>query len=201
MTPTPPVAATSTATASISSCTATTTVLPLESVDLLKSILSFVGSKQYLYVAVVNRRFKEAYLEIYNGNKETNVNISTEKLAKFCWKEIDHNHYAAGRLQRVLCASAAAHGSLPSLQYLRSMNCDWDAGTCRNASKNGHLMVLQWCRQNECPWDKWTCAEAAANDDLKVLQWCRENGCPWDEETCAYAAKNINTVETPFLYN
>ena len=44
---------------------ASTQKKPLISLDTLKQILGFVCEKQYQFVAAVNRRFKDTYLEIF----------------------------------------------------------------------------------------------------------------------------------------
>ena len=96
-----------------------TTPFDIITIDMLKNIISFVGSVQYRFVAGVNRSFQEAYLEVFPENTDTFLNASTENLARFCWSEIGPNLW---RHQMVLCESAAKHGSIPSLQYLRSVN-------------------------------------------------------------------------------
>ena len=136
--------------------------------DVLKHVLTFVGDNQYRFVAGVSRCFQQAYSDVFSENKKTYLNASTEDLARFCWSEIDNPEIEQ---QLALCKSAAKHGNLASLQFLRSVNCDWDEWTCANAAKNGHLNVLKWCREHDCQWDEWTCANAAQNGHLNVLQW------------------------------
>jgi hypothetical protein len=166
---------------------------PLDNLDVLQQVLSFVGQDQYLFTALTNKSFKTAYLEIFPENKRTCLNASTEECAKFCWAGIGTGttnsiHTDIHSTQTALCTSAASHGSLPALQYLHATNCTWDEKTCEAAAKNGHLNVLQWLLENGCPWDEQTCAAAAENGHLNILQWCRENGCPWDEQTYYAAA-------------
>ena len=182
-------------------------------IDMLKNIISFVGCDQYRFIAGANRSFQEAYLKVFSENKRTYFNASTEELARFCWSEIGPNHW---NHQMALSESAAKHGSIPSLQYLRSVRCDWNArtcaaaaiigdldvikwcrgngcwwneATCAAAAEGGHLKVLKWCRENDCPLDSSVCSAAARSGDLKILKWCRENDCPWDDDTCSSAAK------------
>ncbi len=150
-----------------------------QNLDVLKHVFSFVGQKQYRFVAGVNRCFQEAYLEEFPNEKWTYLNTSTEELARLCWSEIKHpNMHPNIYHQWVLCRSAAAHGKLPSLQFLRSVKCDWNERTCAAAAGTGHLNIVQWCRENGCPWDEYKCSSAAQNGHLNVLQWCRRKGCP-----------------------
>ena len=179
-------------------------VVAFENVDILQKIVSFVGAKQYRFVAAVNPLFREAYLSTFPGNKVTRLNASTEAHARICWDELDHTD-SAHRVS--LCASAARHGNLSVLQFFfanygrksrflhilrwhRKNKSLWDELTCSNAALNGHWEVLQWCREKDCPWDVRTCSNAARNGHLDILKWCRKNGCPWDEFTCAQAARN-----------
>ena len=164
------------------------TMAPLENDDILRLVLSYVGPKQYRFVAIINKQFKKVYKEIFPKNTRTRLNASTVGHAEICWNEINprnRNHQ-----ESKLCIYAAKHGNLPALQYLHSMNCSWNRATCYCAAMNGHLDILQYARDNGCPWDEYTCQCAAENGHLEVLQYAHENGCPWDATTCRCAAEN-----------
>jgi hypothetical protein len=90
---------------------------------------------------------------------------------------------------RWICATAARHGALASLQWARANGCDWNEYTCQLAAGGGHLAVLQWARANGCDWDEYTCTQAAEGGHLAVLQWARANGCAWGTSTCLAAAQ------------
>ena len=142
---------------------------PLDNMDiaLLSEIISFVGSNQYRFVAMVNRRFHKTYFNLYPKYQWTYLNASTVKHAKICWEEINQNDYL---FQTALCVSAAKNGCLLALQYLRDVKCRWCSKTCSIAAKNGLLHVLQWCRERECPWDETICSIAARNGRLNIIQ-------------------------------
>jgi hypothetical protein len=164
------------------------TTLTLENIPsalFIQHILPFVGQHQYRFVATVNHNFHTAYLSMF-PKKVTRLNVSTMEHAKICFDEWKIRY----RQPSILCCIAAREGNLSVLQYLRAIQCSWDARTCANAAKNGHLDVIQWCRENGCPWDAKTCENAAKNGHLNVVIWCHQNGCPWDENTCASAAEN-----------
>ena len=110
---------------------ATDSTFPLDNPDLLKNILSFVGENQYRFVAVINRRFHEAYLETFPRNFVTYFTASTEKHARIAWDEL-HPHRIKSK--KGLCRSAAMYGCLPALQFLRSVDCPWDERTCSEES-------------------------------------------------------------------
>jgi hypothetical protein len=160
---------------------------PLDDINILQIVLSFVGKNQYRFVAAVSHDFKAAYIQTFPYNKRTYYNTSTVQHATICYNECVAQTSNVNK-QYALCNSAARHGNLPALQYLRSMNCSWNSTTCALAAQNGHLHVLQWARVNGCPWGSKTCANAALSGHLDILQWAREYGCPWDSETCTRAA-------------
>ena len=104
------------------------------SMDVLKHVVSFVGDKQYRFVASINRRFKDAYVEAFPGTKRTAMNACTLKHAKICWNELVPGPGEARSMicdkQEKLCASAVFHGNLQALQYLRSVDCRWGRTVC-----------------------------------------------------------------------
>ena len=172
--------------------------------DLFPHILSFVGKDQFRFIAAVNRSWKDAYTELF-PHKKTILNASTVEHAKICWDELGYDHssnnencdddddddyYRVGyEEETLLCRSAAKHGNLAALQFLRRVKCRWNERTCKRAAQHGHLAVLQWCRANGCPWNEDVCAFSAKNGHFNVLKWCRENGAPWDSATCSFAAE------------
>ena len=177
----------------LSSCNALTPpqVSPMENLDVLRMVVSFVGNKNYRFVATVSQSFHAAYIQEFPKDRETKVNASTVEFARICWEEMsDLMYYNLTNLHRQLICSAAIFGNLPAMQYLRSVGCDWDKKTCESAAENGHLNILKYARENGCPWNNWTCAAAAGSGHLNILQYAHENGCPWDEWTCAYATEN-----------
>ena len=169
----------------------TTAVVPQVVISndyLLSTIINFVGPNQYRFVAGIDQRFHTIYLQTFPANQQTKLNASTLEHARICFGEIPVVESKRTACQRKLCFDAAFHGNLSVLQYLRSVNCEWDESTCAEAARTGHLHVLQWCHENGCPWTASTCSSAASSGHLHVLQWCHENGCPWDESLSFCAA-------------
>ena len=160
---------------------------PMENMDILRLVVSFIGPKHYRFMAVISQSFHAAYKQEFPKDKTTKLSASNVECAKICWEEMK---MLSTNQQYQMSSSAAAFGSVPAMQYLRSVHCKWDERTCALAAKNGHLNVLQWCRDNGCPWNKQTCTFAAENGHLDIFQYARENGCLWDEQTFANAARN-----------
>ena len=124
----------------------------LEHLDLslLSEIISFIGPKQYRFVAAINKSFRTAYLQAFNHETKTHLNASTLEHAKICFDEM--NEATCATFPYDLCTSAARYGNLPVLQYLRSVNSEWDDVTWYYAALNGHLHILQWARENDFPY-------------------------------------------------
>ena len=99
-----------------------------DNLHILQLIISFVGDKQYRFVAATNRRFQEAYVANFPGKKETTYSMAarTEELAKLCWNEIDHQSYSLRDDEIALMGCAASNGNLPIVKYLRDLECRWD---------------------------------------------------------------------------
>ena len=91
---------------------------PIEHLDdaLVAEILTFVGPNQFRFVAGVNQKFYGAYLQHF-PKKVTYLNASTPNHAKICLYEMDKCMHIFQQL--LLCRSAANHGCLPALQWLR----------------------------------------------------------------------------------
>ena len=145
--------------------------------DVLRLIVSFIGPKQYRFIALINLSFHAAYIQAFPKDTETKLDASTVELAKVCWDELK---LRTTNQQWQLSYSAARFGCLPAMQLLQSVGCFWNESTCAYAAENGHLHILQYIRENGCPWDTWTCIYAAENEHLHVFQYALENDCPQD---------------------
>jgi hypothetical protein len=70
------------------------------------------------------------------------------------------------------CASAALHGYLDVLEFLRARTCPWDPWTFACASKRGHLDVMHWLLEQGCPWD----SRVFLNASPAVVRWLEAHG-------------------------
>ena len=166
---------------------------PLENLEMLRYILSFLGNGHYRFVAVVNRQFHDAYRQLYSEDIKTYLSVSSLKLAKICYEEsMEH--------RPVLCRHAARYGNLEVLQYLRSMGCTWDSSTCHNAAKYGHLHILIYAQKNDCPWGKHTIYFAAVHGHIHILLWSQMNGFNWEDDHIVRAAVLMNKKKNLIEY-
>ena len=79
--------------------------------------------------------------------------------------------------------------NVTSIEYLRSVGCEWNTNQCEHCATAGKLECLQYAHENGCPWDATVCAAAARYGRLDCLQYLHEQACPWDERTMADAAQ------------
>ena len=123
--------------------------LPMDNIDVLRLVVSFVGPQHYRFVAIISKSFKAAYAHEFPNDTDTVHDATTVEHAKICWGEMK---YPTPRQQRDLSYSEACFGSLPAMQYLRSVGCQWDEETCVYAAWNGHLSILQYIHENGTKW-------------------------------------------------
>ena len=142
--------------------------------------------------------FTESYFcwEVARTNKLELLKWAREE-KKCWWDELTINTAAEqGNLQMVkycvanecpiderACASAALHGHLEVLKYLReTAKAPWAEGTASLAAENGHLHLLEYLVERK--YDQFcedACAYAAENGHLDCLKYLRETAkAPWN---------------------
>ena len=175
----------------------TTGVSPLDKIDVVQRIVSFIGPQQYRFVASINRTFRDTYQQAFpQDTTVTRLNVSTIDSALFCLSDIRNSiripHQHRETLQVALCRSAAARGDLNILYHLRAVYCSWDETTCSTAALHGHKVVVAWAFENGCDWQGGgtTCANAALHGHLPILKYALLNYADWGYDTPANAALN-----------
>lgn len=161
--------------------------------ELLRKTLGMLP-KSHLFVAPVNRKFRDLYREATADEKKKHAtcmySISSEAALE---------QYLEGRGRQQITFGRIT-GDSPSSRTSRigagAGRMEWlerggvfDARTCAAAAAGGQLRVLEWLRARGCPWDIETCSGAASGGQLRTLRWLREEGCPWQEWTCMEAAR------------
>jgi hypothetical protein len=171
---------------------------------LATGILPFVGNDQYRFLGGVSHQFEEAYSTTF-PTKTTRYNMTTMKLAKFCWNEAPTEDKPmlpeltkSQTWYRTVSWDDLDDEDWAMLPWIRStFGCIWGPvipadttsyATCVAAAAGGQLDALKWARMKGSPWDEASCQAAAMYGHLEVLKWARTNGCPWDEGTCKAAA-------------
>jgi hypothetical protein len=142
------------------------TTSPFQNMDVLKTIVSFVGTNQFRFVAAFSKDFKAIYLQLFDNNTDTYYNATTKEHINICFEDITIDHSR----NSTLCSTAARHGNLSVLKYLRSLHFYWDMFTCQAAIQYGHVHILTYLQANDCPWYGFARLVAAENGHLDVLQ-------------------------------
>ncbi len=92
-----------------------------------------------------------------------------------------------------LCNSAALHGKLEHLEYLKELGFVWGYNTCIYAIMNDNVNCLAFAYENDCPCDEIECTTTAASyGSYNCLKYMCEKGLETSELTTAYAAKYGN---------
>ena len=101
-----------------------------------------------------------------------------------------------------LCATAAKHGHMDILEWLRKHGADWNesemtAWACFSGSRG----MIKWLISNGCTLTPMCCSQAIAGSmppgstipdaelrAMNILKWLRKKSCPRDATACAEAA-------------
>lgn len=63
------------------------------------------------------------------------------------------------------------------IKFYHKGNADHACMLCTTAAQHGHLQLLQWLKDNNCLWTRHSCGSMAVfGNQLKVLQWAYANG-------------------------
>lgn len=164
---------------------------------LFSLVLEWTPRDEFLFVAGVCKRWKQAWLDI-GRSPCTNVASAVETPVRTTWVLGEPAFTAAAlKMGGVFVFGMAAHaGNLKGLQMLAAeYSSRWHSLPRRRgmavtvaAARGGHVKVLQWAQENGCAWDVRACNAAAAAGHLETLQWLRQHDCPWGSSTCASAA-------------
>ena len=96
---------------------------------IVRTVLEFVGPKQFIWTAPINRRFYEEYKKLFG----------TETAWKKSFEVTSLPQYAIDRLRLLLRLQPARYGSGDEFQY---------SDLCKYAAEAGNLPLLQWLREN-----------------------------------------------------
>ena len=119
---------------------------PMENVDIVSLVISFIGPKHYRFIAVISKSFHAAYQKEFPSDTRTSLNACTIEHAAISWEGLQNLPYEDD--QSKLCNSASFFGSLPALKYLRSVGCHWNKRrACQVAAGYGQLHILQYAQE------------------------------------------------------
>ncbi|GFH44208.1 hypothetical protein CTEN210_00682 [Chaetoceros tenuissimus] len=108
------------------------------------------------------------------------------------------------------CQSAARHGQLECLRYLKEQAWPVDTSVIFEAAEAGHLHCIEYLRSVGCPWNAiyvgedeiqvddshaGDVMEACAGSSLECLRYCHDNGCNADFNACCIAAVRNGKID------
>jgi hypothetical protein len=76
-----------------------------------------------------------------------------------------------------VCRIAAEMGNLKIIEWcITQKPFHWDYTICASAAFHGHLEIIKWIKANGFHWDSTACASAALNNQFETLEWLNKNG-------------------------
>ncbi len=146
---------------------------PLESNACVTSLLAaLVGDNQYLFVAPVCKRWRDAWRERPAATRAVTAHSSVSQLAY---------SFETGLPRIAKVSEAAARlGRLDLLLCAHANGCELGQ-TCSLAAFAGNLGIVWWAKMNGSSLTEETASHAARGRRLSVLKWIVGEGCPWNE--------------------
>jgi hypothetical protein len=153
--------------------------------ELLQHIFSFVGDKQYRFIASVNHTFYKAYTALY-PKRITYCNASTMEHMLLCYNEPTTKHH-----KLLLCESAAYHNNIQALLFLKENGCIlrvliWEK--LEAVVKNGYIDVLIFAHENGTYMDRDNIIKYAIQySHMNILEWMHTTySSKFDNIACAH---------------
>jgi len=87
--------------------------------------------------------------------------------------------HSAGYVFTATDMAMAARRGITHVQYLRSVNCPWDATACMESVQHGRdTETLRFLHDHGCPWDDRTLIKAVRVHHYIALLYAHYSGCP-----------------------
>lgn len=140
--------------------------------DVVSNILAFCG-KAYIYVATVNRTFRQAY---GTANTETSMcqTIASVSRVRVVLPIITHQESLNNKAFFYACKL----GNVGVLNHLLDNKRPRALYACASgAAAGGNLRALKWAVANGFPLDRFVCHAAASAGNLSLLQYAVSQGC------------------------
>jgi hypothetical protein len=162
---------------------------------ILQQIFSYVGMKEWLYVAGVCSDWRALYLQLLASQPRAKL---PHHKRRFCDEvtQTQTTHAAAlasvTRLELalqcgisycdLLAEQAGAMCTRERLQQLIENGLGLRAALCTGAARAGRVRTLMWLKQQRCPFDLCKVLTAALQHaHLQVLDWVRDDEQLWSE--------------------
>jgi hypothetical protein len=186
---------------------------PLLNTSILEVILGYVGPGHRLFLATVNKAFKESYsnveqYRIFYWDEDRNCNVSvwctplnTLSSAVFsslgCFQlAVEHGMQLPSSNSRRQQRIAGEHASIETLKTAHELGLQLTDAVVQGAAEAGSLAKLNWLhKEHGCRFDAETVVAAAKTSQLQVCKFLLSpHSCPLPERAC-YIAISRGDVE------
>jgi hypothetical protein len=176
---------------------------PLLNLGILKNVLSYVGPRHYLFVALVSKGWKGTYSTL--KNQQVAFESSSEVCTCVPQTTLHRAVFASpsrvklAQQSRLDCTSwiyrraAGTHADIATLATAREMGMQFTATTMAGAAYCNKLAVSD---SQGCPWSALLLELAARRGYFELVRWCFEHGCCFEDASEAMlSAVDSGSVE------
>jgi hypothetical protein len=87
------------------------------------------------------------------------------------------------------------------MQYLRKLNCPWNADTCMKAAASDSYECLRYAIENGCPYDFTALIHAINANSVRCIEYLMNSKCPYNNSISMKAAFSIRCLKKIVDYN
>eukprot|EP00953_Heterococcus_sp_UTEX-ZZ885_P015096 8501-Heterococcus_DN1.PRE.1 len=196
---------------------------PLQSVDILRRVLSYVGPGHGLFLSSVSTLWRDLYCRVASRTMtlygsafspsrvklahESGLDISTENFRHAAGKHADiatlkAAHELGMHFTGLSILGGAAEGNkLAVVQFLHAQGCPWHWSVASAAAKRNDLEMLRWVREHGCNWDaRDILTEAAGSGNIEMMTWVKQQpGVVYGRSVMTAAARKGRTAVCEYL--
>jgi hypothetical protein len=189
---------------------------PLLDSALLRTVLSYVGPGQHLFVALVSKWWRDV---ISNWWKEAHGMLKCRKLAVRDEKHrrhmltcasqmtlyssvftspsrVQHAHYnGLNCTSEAYQLAAGRHADVATLATAHELGMEFTETLMACAAHCNKLAEVQYLHSHGCPWSAYLLETAASSGHFELVRWCHEQGCPWYANVIARCAAESGNIE------
>jgi hypothetical protein len=180
---------------------------PLLQTGILQIVFSYVGIGHHLFVAPVNRRWKDMYATLKSQRLTYETYYAMEctvvcvpQMTLYSSVLASPSRVKLAHTSRLDCASGAyqltagKHVDITTLAAAHELGMPYTHATMAGAAKDNKLAEVQYLHTQGCPWSLMLLNEAAQNGYFELLRWCRLHGCSFCcvRKATQYAAESGN---------
>jgi hypothetical protein len=166
---------------------------PLNNSGVLQNVLSYVGAGHHLFVALVNKDWREMHRSLesqeltvhstYTVICDSQTTRLTSVLTSPARVKLAHKSGLDCTSLRLQYA-AGKHADIATLAAAHELGLELDEIVLTGAAALNKLAEVQYLHSKGCDWPVGLLEEAASKGYFELLRWCYEHGCPFDDDDC-----------------